>query len=37
MRNAVDTRAATIEQMQKASQEVSRREAELPKACPQSQ
>ena len=35
MRNAVDTRAATIEQMQKASQEVSRREAELPKACPQ--
>ena len=34
MRNAVDTRAATIEQMQKASQEVSRREAELPKACP---
>lgn len=35
MRNKVDTRAATIEQMQKASQEVSRREAELPKACPQ--
>lgn len=35
MRNAVDTRAATIEQMQKASQEVSKREAELPKACPQ--
>ncbi len=35
LRNAVDTRAATIEQMQKANQEVSRREAELPKACPQ--
>ncbi len=35
MRNAVDTRAATIEQMQKASGEVSRREGELPKACPQ--
>lgn len=35
MRNAVDTRAATIEQMQKASQEVSKREAELPKSCPQ--
>jgi hypothetical protein len=34
MRNKVDTRAATIEQMQKASQEVSKREAELPKACP---
>ena len=34
MRNAVDTRTATIEQMQKASGEVSRREAELPKACP---
>ncbi|MGZ8993468.1 MAG: DUF4124 domain-containing protein [Burkholderiaceae bacterium] len=34
MRNAVDTRAATIEQMQKATGEVSRREAELPKACP---
>lgn len=34
-RNKVDTRAATIEQMQKASQEVSKREAELPKACPQ--
>ncbi len=34
MRNKVDTRAATIEQMQKASGEVSRREAELPKACP---
>jgi membrane protein involved in colicin uptake len=33
-RNKVDTRAATIEQMQKASQEVSKREAELPKACP---
>ena len=35
VRNAVDTRAATIEQMQKASQEVSRREAELPKSCHQ--
>lgn len=35
VRNRVDTRAATIEQMQKASGEVSRREAELPKACPQ--
>lgn len=35
MRNAVDTRTATIEQMQKASGEVSRREAELPKACPE--
>ena len=34
-RNKVDTRAATIEQMQKASGEVSKREAELPKACPQ--
>lgn len=34
VRNKVDTRAATIEQMQKASQEVSKREAELPKACP---
>ena len=34
LRNAVDTRAATIEQMKKASGEVSRREAELPKACP---
>ena len=34
MRNKVDTRAATIEQMQKASGEVSKREAELPKACP---
>ena len=34
-RNRVDTRAATIEQMQKATQEVSKREAELPKACPQ--
>ena len=34
MRNKVDTRAATIEQMQKASQEVSRREEALPKACP---
>lgn len=34
-RNKVDTRAATIEQMQKATGEVSRREAELPKACPQ--
>ena len=33
-RNKVDTRAATIEQMQKATQEVSKREAELPKACP---
>jgi hypothetical protein len=33
-RNKVDTRAATIEQMQKASQEVGKREAELPKACP---
>ena len=33
-RNKVDTRAATIEQMQKASQEVSRLEAELPKSCP---
>lgn len=35
LRNAVDTRAATIEQMQKANQAVSSREAELPKACPQ--
>ncbi len=35
LRNAVDMRAATIEQMRKANQEVSRREAELPKACPQ--
>ena len=34
MRNKVDTRAATIEQMQKASQEVRRREEALPKACP---
>lgn len=34
MRNKVDTRAATIEQMQKASQEVSKREDALPKACP---
>ena len=34
VRNKVDTRAATIEQMQKATQEVSKREAELPKACP---
>ena len=34
MRNKVDTRAATIEQMQKASQEVSKREEALPKACP---
>ena len=33
-RNKVDTRAATIEQMQKATGEVSRREAELPKSCP---
>ena len=35
LRNAVDTRAATIDQMRKASGEVSRREAELPRACPQ--
>lgn len=34
LRNAVDTRAATIDQMRKASAEVSRREAELPKSCP---
>lgn len=34
LRNAVDTRAATVDQMRKASQEVSRREAELPQACP---
>ena len=33
-RNALDTKAATVEQMQKASQEVSRRDSELPKACP---
>ena len=33
-RNALDTRAATIEQMQKATQEVSKRDAELPKYCP---
>ena len=33
-RNALDTKAATIEQMQKASQEVSKLDAELPKACP---
>ncbi|MBA2546827.1 MAG: hypothetical protein H0V16_00025 [Burkholderiaceae bacterium] len=33
-RNALDTKAATVEQMQKASQEVSRRDAELPKFCP---
>lgn len=33
-RNALDTKAATIEQMQKATQEVSRRDAELPKSCP---
>ncbi len=33
-RNALDTRAATVEQMRKASQEVSEREAELPTACP---
>ncbi|MBA2413823.1 MAG: hypothetical protein H0V63_13535 [Burkholderiaceae bacterium] len=33
-RNALDTKAATVEQMQKAVQEVSRRDAELPNACP---
>lgn len=33
-RNAQDTKAATVEQMQKATQEVSRRDAELPKSCP---
>ena len=33
-RNALDTRAAKIEEVQKATQEVSRREAELPKSCP---
>ncbi len=33
-RNALDTKAATIEQMQKATQEVSKRDAELPKSCP---
>lgn len=33
-RNALDTKAATVEQMQKASQEVSKRDAELPTACP---
>ncbi len=33
-RNALDTKAATVEQMQKAAQEVSRRDAELPKSCP---
>lgn len=35
-RNALDTKAATIEQMQKAAQEVSRRDAELPNSCPKS-
>lgn len=33
-RNALDTKAAKIEEMQKATQEVSKREAELPKVCP---
>ena len=33
-RNALDTKAATVEQMQKATQEVSRRDSELPKSCP---
>ena len=33
-RNALDRKAATIEQMQKATQEVSSREGELPKSCP---
>lgn len=33
-RNALDTKAATVEQMQKASQEVSKRDAELPNSCP---
>lgn len=33
-RNALDTKAATVEQMQKATQEVSKRDSELPKACP---
>ena len=33
-RNSLDTKAATVEQMQKASQEVAKRDAELPKHCP---
>jgi len=33
-RNSLDTKAATVEQMQKATQEVSKRDAELPKSCP---
>jgi len=33
-RNALDTKAATVEQMQKATQEVSKRDAELPNSCP---
>ncbi|MEP6608849.1 MAG: hypothetical protein ABJA83_09230 [Burkholderiaceae bacterium] len=33
-RNALDTKAATVEQMRKATQEVSRHDAELPKVCP---
>jgi len=33
-RNALDTKAATVEQMQKAAQEVSRHNADLPKSCP---
>ena len=33
-RNSLDTKAATVEQMQKASQEVAKRDAELPNHCP---
>ncbi len=33
-RSALDARAAKIDEMQKAAQEVSKREAELPKYCP---
>jgi hypothetical protein len=33
-RDALDRRAAKIDEMQKATQEVSKREAELPKHCP---
>ena len=33
-RNALEKRAAKVEEMQKAAQEVSRREADLPQACP---
>lgn len=33
-RNAMDTRAATVTQMQRADQDISKRDAELPKVCP---